>query len=73
MTTTEPSINIVLLLKEHLPNGIRSAKANIVKLEAALTEERANLEVLIRHAAVGNIPHEDDPKDPPPASEASQT
>lgn len=64
MTTQEPSVNITLMLAEHLPNAIRSAKANIAKLEAALTEERANLEVLIRHAAVGNIPHEDTPEPP---------
>lgn len=60
MTTSEPSVNIVLMLAEHLPQAIRSTKANIAKLESALTEERANLEVLIRHAAVGNIPHEEE-------------
>ena len=59
MTTQEPSVNIVLMLSQHLPQAIRATKTNIAKLEASLTEERANLEVLIRHAAVGNIPHEE--------------
>lgn len=69
MTTTEPTINIVLTLSQHLPNAIRATKANISKLEKALQEERATLEVLIRHAAVGNIPHEEELATPETHSE----
>lgn len=58
-SSVEPSVNIPLLLRDHLPKSIRTAKQNIAQLEADLKREREELEVLIRHAAVAQIAIED--------------
>ena len=58
---SQPSVNIVLMLAEHLPREIRSTKANIARYESALAAERANLEVLVRHAAVAGIAVDEEP------------
>ena len=61
----ENNINVLLLLRDHLPNAIRSVKSNITRMEAALVEARAELEVLVRHAAVAQIVVEDTVAQPP--------
>ena len=63
MTTSalENNINVLLLLRDHLPSAIKAKKANIGQMELRLAAERAELETLVRHAAVANIPVEDTP------------
>ena len=57
--TTNLAPNLILMLHDHLPNAIKSVKAHITRLESSLVEARAELEVLVRHAAVANISLED--------------
>lgn len=51
--------NLLLMLKDHLPNAIRSAKERIATHEAAIVELRAELEKLVKHAAVEGIQVDD--------------
>ena len=66
MTNPRPSDpnapNLLLMLEDHLPNAIRASKATITRLERQLVDERATLEILIRHAAVANIVVDDEPE-----------
>lgn len=50
-----PSVNLVKMLIDHLPREYAQTKANILKLERALQDERATQQILVRHAAVAGI------------------
>lgn len=55
--------NLILMLKDHLPAAIRSSKERIALHEASIVELRAELEKLVKHAAVEGISVEEPPKD----------
>lgn len=60
--------NLTLMMREWLPNAIRSAKASIALHEAAIVELREELERLVKHAAVEGLTV-DDPSPAPVAND----
>lgn len=52
---TTPSINIPLMIKNHAAKEIARTKASILRLERQIQDERAELETLVRHAAIAGI------------------
>jgi len=59
-----PTVNVILMLRDHLPSAIRERRASIARMESQIKDERAALEILIRHAAVEQI-HVDEEEHPP--------
>ncbi len=53
--TGETDINILLAMRTWIPKGITRQRKNILTLERKLVEARAELEELIKHAAVARI------------------
>ena len=53
--TPQPIGDITVMLREWLPTEIRRKKANLAKYEAKIAEERAALELLLQHAAIGGV------------------
>jgi catechol-2,3-dioxygenase len=55
-----PSVNILLMVRQHAANEARALRRKIAAHEAQLLADRAELERLIHHAAIEGLRLDDD-------------